>query len=173
MSYSNPKQCIRLPVALTTRPLTSYTLTDPSLSTEILFARHESAGLFSSGRHAYLSALVPMLSIFQQHKCAMKTYLKRSSHLRIQLRHKSDIVEQLRREFNDKKLQHLAAAKRDHAKILSVNGVTDQLPAQRSYRLQEIDKVPEDIYGFGVTSPNEVYVYFPYTRNLTADQICY
>ncbi|KAG2223129.1 hypothetical protein INT45_005685 [Circinella minor] len=100
------------------------------------------------------------LLLRHQQKKAFRSILNPHSRLPSQRRDHSNvsIVEQLRNEFADKKQQHLDNSKRDHAKILSVSGTTEQLTGRTNYGIHNKQQSPEAIYGFGVTRPDEVFI---------------
>lgn len=62
------------------------------------------------------------------------------------------VIDLLRKRYEQKKLQHIDAAEKDKATILSMNTLKrHKWDAQASKNAQV-----EDICGFGYTSPNEV-----------------
>lgn len=62
------------------------------------------------------------------------------------------VVDLLRKRYDQKKLQHINAAEKDKATILSMNTLKQQKwDAQAS-----MDAQIEDICGLGYTSPNEM-----------------
>lgn len=73
-----------------------------------------------------------------------------------------DVLERLRKNFEDKKQEHVEAAKRDGASILSVTGQASDLEQSLTHKCglvnyNEAHKT-KAIYGFGYTRPDEVYV---------------
>ncbi|KAI9274461.1 5' nucleotidase family-domain-containing protein [Phascolomyces articulosus] len=97
----------------------------------------------------------------QQQKKILKSVLDHYTWLSLQRRRvntNSAIVEQLRKEFADKKEQHIVNSERDRAKILSVSGTTDQLTGRTYYGVHNKGKSPQAVYGFGVTRPDEVFI---------------
>ena len=119
-------------------------------------------GIFSLYFFAFLffrlNLTMHALLLRHEQKKAFRSVFIRHSRLPSQRRDHSNvsIVEQLRKEFADKKQQHLDNSKRDHAKILSVSGTTEQLTGRTNYGIHNKQRSPEAVYGFGVTRPDEV-----------------
>ncbi|KAK4517897.1 uncharacterized protein ATC70_001245 [Mucor velutinosus] len=64
------------------------------------------------------------------------------------------VVDLLRKRYEQKKLQHIDAAEKDKATILSMNTLK-----QHKWDAKAIKNAQaEDICGFGYTSPNEVFI---------------
>ncbi|KAI9497803.1 5' nucleotidase family-domain-containing protein [Zychaea mexicana] len=102
-----------------------------------------------------------MFTVLRRKERVLRLIASRCSRLTFQRRENSNgvaIIEQLRKEFADKKQQHIAAAERDHAKIFSVSGITDQYESHNQHGIQTHEHLPQAIYGFGVTSPNQVFI---------------
>lgn len=58
------------------------------------------------------------------------------------------IVDSLRKQYEEKRLEHINAAERDKANILTMN--------QAPFTFEYTNKIQEGIYGLGYTSPKEV-----------------
>lgn len=60
------------------------------------------------------------------------------------------IVDSLRKQYEEKRLEHINAAERDKANILTMN--------QAPFTFEYTNKIQEGIYGLGYTSPKEVFI---------------
>ncbi|KAI9481094.1 MAG: HAD-superfamily hydrolase [Benjaminiella poitrasii] len=66
--------------------------------------------------------------------------------------HRHSSVESLKRRYEEKKLQHIHAAEKDKATILSMNTLLNNDHCRTS------EETKKAIYGLGFTSPNEVFI---------------
>ncbi|CEP09759.1 hypothetical protein [Parasitella parasitica] len=64
------------------------------------------------------------------------------------------VVELLRKRYQQKKLQHIDAAEKDKATILSMNTLKQRKWDDKA----SVNAQTEDICGFGFTSPNEIFI---------------